>query len=171
MGKYIIIKNVDFSTNAIEQIDLDRIYLYGFTDSQFNSFNLNINMSAATFVDEPQTSFSGIPIKGIRAKVTQTGTLSIYKLTNGMPTNSSQYSSSNVVLIETLNITSTGIQDISFTNPVTLGPNEYIGIGKTTDTAQVGYGTLSGHNIYLYVGASRNVAKSSGYTLGIDYFV
>lgn len=174
MGKYLIIKDADFSANAIETINPSgKTYFYGITDEQFTTlFDSAPNYSAAGFVDKNSKSgLRGLNLVGIRTKISQSGVLTFSK-TNFDVVNGVAVDNTKITELFTVNIAETGIIDIMFPNTVVLGENECLVIANTNDTAVFNYGSGgSDQPFYQFYGRviSGKTTNSNNAMLGIDF--
>lgn len=169
MGKYLLIKDADFSESAVEQVVLKK-YFYNLPDSLLESGSTRWDANAFSYAQGNQDSLSGHVINGIRLNVERIGSLTIYKATkpiNGLT------SREDLTQVSTATTNKTGIQDIEFSTPVTLGDNECIVIGNTGDTMRGLYHESESpmpSEYYFFVGYS-NITKGTGLkSLDIDYF-
>lgn len=174
MGKYLIIKDADFSANAVEKINPGGTsYFYGITDEQFMAlFNTNINITSSGFTDKGSKSgLRGLNLVGIRARIREIGTLTFIK-TNFDVVGGVEVDSTMINELFTVNVTKTGIQDIMFPNTVVLGENECLAIGKTSDTARFMYSKAgSGQPFYQFFTRVRDggTTTTANGMLGVDF--
>lgn len=175
MGKYLIIKDADFSANAVETIDPSgKSYFYGITDEQFTTlFNNDVAIQNGGYTDKnSKVGLRGLNLLGIRTKISQGGLITFLK-TNFDVVNGIAVDNTMITELFTINVVETGIQDIMFPNIVVLGENECLVVGKTTDTALYNYGTGgSEYPFYSFFGKVRvggTTSTNTAYMLGIDF--
>lgn len=169
MGKYLLIKNADFSENAVEQVTPKR-YFYHIPDSQMESAPAEWITSVFAYGYSNQDVLSGNVINGMRLKVETAGTLTIFKATKPI---SGLTDASALTQVATATTTTTGVQDIEFSAPVSLGANECLIIGKSTDTLVGKYHNNNSPSIarfYANVGKSGIVEATGDVSLDIDFF-
>lgn len=169
MGKYLLIKNADFSENAVEQVVLKR-YFYNIPDSVMNDAATAWVMSATGYAQGEYDRMEGKTIVGMRLNVRTAGTVTIYKATGPIL---DLKSLSDLTQVATATTTKTGIQDINFSTPITLGTNECIIIGNANDTL-IGYfhsaSTPLEIPFYIFIGQSTVKTGVAGASLDIDFY-
>lgn len=173
MGKYLLIKDADFSENAVEQVVLKK-YFYNIPDSQFlDEETLEWNLRALGYAIESQEVLSGNVIDGMRLNVLTAGVVTIYKATKPV---SGLKNMSLLTQVATATANTIGLQDITFSSSVTLEPNECIVIGSTGDTLKGAFFPSPGsypvkQDFYYNVGRSNIThPEPNSSTLNVDFF-
>lgn len=135
MGKKLIIIGADFSKNSIEKSNSSETpkvkkYLFGITDDQFAKYATSSSKPEVQSFAFTDSLLAGKEFSGIRLNVKQAGTLIIYKSTT--PEVSSVNSLTQVA---TITATKTGIQDLTFSSPITMNFGEYMCLGKPASSS------------------------------------
>lgn len=146
MGKAIIINGADFSANAISPVLVDMFTEY--VGSQ--TFEASKSSAAWTWSNDVQYKYAGHTITQISLAIYRAGEITISKVNdvlNGTPT-------------EICKILADKIGFISFdVEPFEIKDNEYLVVGSTNDSGNIGYVYPSDIGFYRKVGQS-----------GTDYF-
>lgn len=138
MGKLLIIKGADFSVNAVDHTTGTPVvltYAWQISDNQFNGVGGSTSAAGAQYAGycaQDQTPIRGKYVHGIRLNVDTIGSVNVYKY-NGIISAGTTISGSNLTLLEQLTTSTTGIQDLTFTNSegYYFGNNETLVIGDT----------------------------------------
>ena len=169
MGKSIIVKGADFSAVAV--VVREKQYVYNIPDSDMSDGEFDVNYGALGFSQVTPAPTQGLTLDGVRADVSAVGTLNIYKASLPNPS-----SASEMTLVATLNANSLGIQDIDFSEPVTLGANDCLIFGdyknasggslKFTYTRRA---SSSGWEFYYFAGGA-DVRTLAGQKMLVDFY-
>ena len=138
MGKLLIIKGADFSINAVDHTTGTPgvvTYAYDIPDSQFNSATGTSTPVAQGFGLQDQSAIRGHYIHGIRLNVSTAGSMTILKY-NGLISVGTAVQASGFTELETLTTTSTGLQELEFSNAAGyyLDTNETLVFGRKNET-------------------------------------
>ena len=169
MGKSIIVKGADFSEVAVAV--REKQYVYNILDSEMLNGECDVNNVALGFSQVTPAPTQRLTLGGVRAYVKTVGTLNIYKASLPNPSAASQ-----MTLVATLHANSLGVQDIDFSEPVTLGANDCLIFG---DYKNASGGTLkftytrransSGWEFYYFVGGT-DVRTLAGQKMLVDFY-
>ena len=169
MGKSIIVKGADFSEVAVAV--REKQYVYNILDSEMLNGEYDVNNVALGFSQVTPAPTQRLTLGGVRAYVKTVGTLNIYKASLPNPSAASQ-----MTLVATLHANSLGVQDIDFSEPVTLGANDCLIFG---DYKNASGGTLkftytrransSGWEFYYFVGGT-DVLTLAGQKMLVDFY-
>lgn len=166
MGKYILIKDADFSAVAVEQVT-PRRYFFKTPESVFESADTEWNLNTVSYAPFEQTALANKKVDGIRLNVGEAGTMTIFK---GKLPITDLKSLSDLTQVATATTIKTGIQDIDFSSSVVLGQNEGLVIVKSDDTLRGKFiYNYSGSGFYGFVGFS-NLAYFTDKNLAIDFY-
>lgn len=159
MGKKLIIKNADFSINAIVS---NYELAIGFTDNAFNSADRVGIATSSAFTDSRYANLYNKHISIIELKVAREGVFSVFSYKNDIRT-----------LITTLNFTSDMIGKIvKFPVSIDVEENEMICFMTSTDTGSFYYGrNIPGYTIYTHCGIPGTTPSTlTDYTLCINIY-
>lgn len=185
MGKRLIIKGSDFSENGIQYV-VQYTPLFGIDVANANTNGATINDAVRQFLlpSYALSAMAGKTIYGIRLKVMTAGTFGVSKI-KGLTTDPTQGDTipGSVTITDVADLTAseTGVQDLFFDSPITLGSDEMLGIkfNKSTEGADGGlvkYGNGSSYPLKISINNGSSTynsvsTSSSSYNWGIDFLV
>lgn len=145
MGKAIIIKGADFSANAIEK-QKPKVLVDMFTEYVGNYITqANVTSAGWTWSDDIQKKYAGRIITRLSIAVKTAGEITVSKVSdviNGTP-------------IEICKLSSTETGWLSFdVGPFEIKSDEYLVLGSTIDTGNLGYLTTPSIGFYRKIGQS-----------------
>lgn len=167
MGKKLIIKDADFSANALD-VRVIEWYILSYTNYLESSQNIaNVVNGGWAFVQATNALLIGKTINAIRFKAATSGTLNIYK---------GVLNSSEKTFIGSVNVTSSEVgQEVTKTfTPYTMGGNDYLIIGEPNSSASFYYQgsgvkpTAASHNFYTKVPSEWSLTTANNIELCID---
>lgn len=181
MGKLLIIKDVNFSTNCVEwagdptpgptpptPTGTTYVWAYGLTDTQLATTSQQANMSTAGYTHQDQTPIRGKYISGIKFNCKLAGVVSIWIYDGILATGPLD----TTKIIEKTSVTltqSTGIQSFRFDQPFLLGSNQTLIFGAKYNSGAYGYGSTNigtgGCFTTIYAGGT---VATAGVYLGVD---
>lgn len=169
MGKSIIVKGADFSAVAV--VVREKQYVYNIPDSDLSNGEHDVATAALGFSQVTPAPTQGITVDGVRADVKAVGTLNIYKASLPNPSDASQ-----MTLVATLYANSLGVQDIDFSESVTLGANDSLIFGDYQNASggslkftYTNRASSSGWEFYYFVGGA-NVRTLAGQKMLVDFY-
>lgn len=167
MGKKLIIKDADFSANALD-VRVIEWYILSYTNYLGSSPNIaNVVNGGWAFVQATNALLIGKTINAIRFKAATSGTLNIYK---GI------LNSSEKTLIGSINVISSEVgQEVTKTfTPYTMGASDYLIIGEPNSSVSfyyMGSGVTPSsnlHNCYTKVPSVWSLTTANNLELCID---
>lgn len=159
MGKKLIIKGADFSTNAVEEVT----WYIDVTDSGWAT-NPGTSASAGwSYPASQESAYIGQPINAIKVKNATAGVMTIYKV--------SELGQAGT-LLATINVTQANVlTTYVLPTTVTINSGEHLVFHDSTDTAFFRYKQKSG-STFIKRAQYSNYSTVSGYELsiGVGYY-
>lgn len=171
MARKIIVKGADFEENALEK-PYSKVYYYNIPKEQYRLATGTWIPSSMGFGATSQTAIQGKTLHGVRLMVDTAGTLTIYKASAVTVNNANALTE-----VATITATRTGLQDLDFSSPISLGANEVIVFGCSTkgQTSLLGKHSKQGdtasvtQNFYTKIGQATPTLNSS-IALNADFY-
>ena len=167
MGKRLVIKDADFSANAVD-VRIIEWYILSYTnyDGSESHSIANVVNGGWAFVQTTNALIQGKTINALRFKAAGNGALNIYKGT---------LNSTSKTLIGTVNISSSEAgQEVTKTfTPYTMGANDFLIIGEPNSAGAFYYrGNISptgvSHNFYTKVPSEWSLTTANNLELCFD---